>query len=31
MIEREIFETVFARAKPYAAYLASDPARAGGW
>jgi thiol-disulfide isomerase/thioredoxin len=31
MIEREFFETVFARAKPYAAYLASDPARAGGW
>ncbi|MEY3144116.1 MAG: hypothetical protein RLY21_2609 [Planctomycetota bacterium] len=31
MIERELFETVFARAKPYAAYLASDPARAGGW
>ena len=31
MIEREFFESVFARAKPYAAYLASDPARAGGW
>ena len=31
MIERESFESVFARARPYAAYLATDPARAGGW
>ena len=31
MIERQSFESVFARARPYAAYLATDPARAGGW
>ena len=31
MIERAHFEPVFSRAKPYAEYLASDPARAGGW
>jgi thiol-disulfide isomerase/thioredoxin len=31
MIERQSFESVFARARPYAAYLATDPARVGGW
>ena len=31
MIERVLVESVFARATPFAGYLASDPARAGGW
>ncbi|MFM7051429.1 MAG: thioredoxin family protein [Planctomycetota bacterium] len=31
MIDRSVFESVFLRAKPYAAYLAADPARADGW
>ena len=31
MIDRALVEAVFARAMPYERYLASDPARAGGW
>lgn len=31
MIERALIESVFTRAVPFSAYLASDPQRAGGW